>query len=418
MQESFNTDLIHFVMTAVFSFLIGLEIKSYRARFHKEDTKTTIGSARTYTLIGILGYLLFILDTSHTLYLAGFIGFTILFSLFYWQQLQQNRTSILLYLVGLIVYSFGPLIAHYPVWFVSLLFVMTIFILNSKVRLQYLMQHINTTEFETLGKMVLLSAVILPLLSRKPLEGFVSVSPFEIWFAVVVISGISYGGYIFSHYFFKNKGYLLTGIIGGIYSSTAATVVLARKIKEHGSLPVLTAAIIGASSMMYLRLIVVASFFNLAVAKTLAVPFLIFFVLALLVAFFYAKNPAPIQGEVKMSDENPLELGTAFIFGVLFVAMMAITQYVTSHYGKSGLELLSFLIGFTDIDPFVLSILRGHENITNLQIVTAIMISAGSNNLLKAIYTMWFGNLRGGIHAAIWLSIFGATTIGYAFLLS
>lgn len=416
MQESFNADLIHFIMTAVFSFLTGLEIKSYRVRFHKEDPKTTIGSARTYTMLGILGFLFFIIDPSRILYLAGFIGFSILFALFYHHQLQQNRTSILLYLVGLIVYSFGPLIVHYPLWFVSLLFVMTIFILNSKTKLQYLTQHINTTEFETLGKMVLLSAVILPLLSRKPLEGFVAVSPFDVWLAVVVISGISYGGYILSHYFFKHKGYLLTGIIGGIYSSTAATVVLARKIRELGKLPVLTAALIGASSMMYLRLIAVAAFFNFAVAKSLAAPFIGFFIAAFLIALFYAKDPVSVHSEVEMSSENPLELGTAFLFGGLFIAMMALTQYVTGQYGTSGLQMLSFVIGFTDIDPFVLSILKGNGNIAEHEIVMAIMIAAGSNNLLKAVYTLWFGTLKGGMHAAMWLALLGCATIGYAFL--
>lgn len=418
MSQYIDIHLIHFALTVVFSFLIGLEIKSYRLRFHKEQTKNTIGSTRTYTLLGIIGYLFFILDEHYLLYITGLIGFTLLFALFYMGQLKHNQTSILLYLVGLIVYSFGPLSERFPLWMVSLLFVLTIFILNAKKRLQDFSQHININEFETLGKMVLLSAVILPLLPHQKIGGILPVSPFQIWLAVVIISAISYGGYLMQTYLFKEKGYLLAGILGGIYSSTATTVVMSRKMAETGFSYVLTASVIAASAMMYLRLIIVAAFFNLSVAKSLSLLFFLFFVLGIMIALFYAKHRAVENEKVVLSAANPLELGTAFVFSALFIAMVALTQFVTAHFGSSGLNILSFLVGFTDIDPFVLSILTGKAaSVSNAQIVSAIMIAAGSNNILKAIYAVWFGTFQRGWHAALWLIGFGIATISYALVI-
>jgi len=416
MEHYLNMPLVHFVLTAVFSFLIGLEIKTYRLQFHAQETAHTIGSARTYTFLGIIGYVFCIVDDSFAVYIAGLAGFTLLFALFYFQQLKEKKTTILLYMTALVVYSFGPLVIGFPLWLPSLLFVLTIFVLNAKQSLQILTQHVNAEELETLGKMVLLSAVILPLLPHEKVLPFLPLSPFEIWLAVVIISAISYGGYIVQKYFFRQKGYLLAGIVGGIYSSTATTVVLSHKAKALGTISLLTASIIAASSMMYLRLVIVAAVFNLPVATSLLLPFGVFFLAGVVIVLFYARNSAAAGSDVQLIDKNPLELGTAFLFGGLFIAMMLLTQSVTTHFGTGGLNILSFLVGFTDIDPFVLSILTGQETIGNDQVVSAVMIAAGSNNILKAFYSLWFGGIKGGLHASVWLTLLGMATIGAAFI--
>ena len=80
-------------------------------------------------------------------------------------------------------------------------------------------------------------------------------------------------------------------------------------------------------------------------------------------------------------------VATAFIFAFLFVITMMITNFVIQNYGTSGLQFLSTIVGFTDIDPFILSLLTGKYTIEPSHIASAIIISAGSNNILKSIYT-------------------------------
>jgi len=408
-----NPDLLHFLITTVFSFLIGLEVKSYRSQFlNTKDENYFFGDVRTYSFIGILGFVLFKLDSSALLlYLAGFLAITLLYALLYYKNLQEKKRSILLYIVMLLVYSFGALIQIQPLWLSALLYVSIVFILNADRGIEKFVKDININEFETLGKMVLLSAVILPLLPDTKSIPYIPLSPFKIWLAVVVISGISYGGYIVQKYFFPSKGYFLTGIFGGSYSSTATTVVLARKSKQTGGLNVIEAAIISATSVMYLRLIIVALLFNYEIGKSLLLPFGALALFGFMVSAFYLRDPKEKREHPDIVDTNPLELKTAFIFAFLFVAMMVITQFVTQHYGKAGLEILSFVVGFTDIDPFVLSILTGKFSVTSMQIVAAIMIAAGSNNLLKAIYAIWFGGIKNAYKSALWIAFLGIVTI-------
>lgn len=408
---SLNIDLVHFLVVIVFSFLIGLEVKSYRREFSKVDSSNYFfGDVRTYTFIGILGFVLFKINPT-LLYLFGFLALTILYAILYNKNLLENKRSILLYIVMLLVYSFGGLIQTQALWMTALLYVSIVFILNSNINMDKFVKDINITEFETLGKMILLSAVILPLLPDTKVIPYIPLSPFKIWLTVVVISSISYGGYILQKYFFPSKGYFLTGIFGGLYSSTATTVVLARKAKQIGSLGVIDAAIISATSVMYLRLIVVALLFNFSIGKALIIPFVSLSLLGFIISFFFLGNQKEQKQYLDMVDANPLELKTAFLFATLFVTMIILTNFVTKDYGISGLEVLSFLVGFTDIDPFILSVLTGKFSITSIHITKAIMIASGSNNILKAIYTLWFGGVKNSYKSAIWISVLGIITI-------
>jgi len=409
---TFSPELIHLMVTTVFSFLIGMEIKTYNLKQQNQTQRFIFGTARTFTFIGILGYIAYKLEPVHlSIYGIILLSLSLLFALLYRQKLKEGKQGILLYTVMLCVYAFGPMTVLFPLWMSALLFVMIVFILNADKTLYRFSNDINMNEFETFGKMVLLSAVILPLLPDSKVIPYLPISPFKLWLAVVVISGISYGGYLIQKYFFPSKGYYLTGIFGGTYSSTATTVVLARKSKNTGYSPVITAAMIAATSMMYLRLVVVAAVFNMEIAKELALPFLALALVSLLLSFIYLRQGENNSVKADFVDKNPLELGTAFLFALLFVVMMLVTSFVMQHYGNSGLRLLSFSVGFTDIDPFVLSLLTGKYSVENTQLISAIMISAGSNNILKAIYALWFGGLKGGLRAAVWIALLGLFTI-------
>ncbi|HIP02939.1 MAG TPA: DUF4010 domain-containing protein [Campylobacterales bacterium] len=415
---SLNIDLVHFLVVAVFSFLVGLEVKSYRNQYSTPQAENLFfGDVRTYSFVGILGFILFKIDSNlHILYAGGFLSITLLYALLYQKNLQENQRSILLYIVMLLVYAFGALLQTQALWMTALLYVSIVFILNVNRGIEKFIQEINISEFETLSKMILLSIVILPLLPDIKTIPYIPLSPFKIWLAVVVISGISYSGYILQKYFFPSKGYYLAGIFGGSYSSTATTVVLARKAKQLKGYAIIDAAIISATSIMYLRLIIIALIFNIDVGKSLILPFVTLSLIGFTISLFYLKREQKPQEHIEIVDTNPLELKTAFLFAFLFVAMIVITNFITKHYGTSGLEILSFLVGFTDIDPFILSILTGKFSLANTQTIAVIMIAAGSNNLLKAIYALWFGQIKNTYKSALWISILGVATIAWGLL--
>ena len=404
---------MHFIVTFVLSFLTGFEVKTYRQQYHPDSTTYFFGTVRTTTFLGILGFVLYSIDPQRLIvYTAGLLSFSAIFALFYAQRLRDQKTSILLYLVSLGVYTYGPLTVLYQLWMPALLFVLIVFLLNAKTTISSISLKVDARELETMGKMVLLSAVILPLLPNTNVIPHIPLSPFKIWLAVVVISTISYGGYLAQQYLFPAKGIFLTGLIGGTYSSTATTVVLAKKAREGKTDAMMTASILAATAVMYIRLIMVAFVFNAAIARSVLLPFLFFAVAGFVVVFFYYRSGSRMTTSVNESEKNPLELKTAFIFAALFLIMIMLTHAVTNHYGIGGLKLFSFIAGFSDIDPFILSLLTGKYVVGHQEIFSAIMISAGSNNILKAIYALWFGGWDKTRHAFFWLSLLGLATIG------
>jgi len=423
-QQLMDQVWFRFIMVSVFGFLTGLEFRAYVREanmMHSEEPVVKIGSSRTFTFIAILGYVLFILDSEYRLYLAGMVGLIIFFSLFYYHKLKNGQTGLHQPLISLIVFCYGAVITLMPPWFLVLLFVSIVFTLNARPLSQRLTVNIQPQEISTLAKFLLLSGVILPLLPDYSISPYIPATPFKIWMAVVVISAISYAGYILKKYLLKQQGYLVTGLLGGLYSSTATTVVLARKSRGLVATDAsINAGIIAASGMMYLRLLIITMVMNWHLFYYVVVPLLLFGMIAIGFAFFvHRRGIESSKMTPELGKSNPLELGIALLFATLFVIMLAITQQVIANFGSSGLDLLSLGVGFTDIDPFVLSVLSGHFQDMKLQhLAGAIVIAAGSNNLLKAIYAISLGGRKNCGRVALVLFILGLLSIGYGLVLS
>lgn len=409
-----------FVLVAVFGFLTGLEFRSYLLHRVKEvpdgGAKLKFGSSRTFTFIAILGFVLYTLDPDLRLYLAGMVALTLFFTVFYYHKLLKGTSGLLQPLISLIVYTYGPTVVVLPAWFLVLLFVSVVFTLSARPLSRYLSEALAPAEFTTLAKFLLVAGVILPLLPNQSITPLIPASPFKIWTAVVVISAISYVGYILKKFLLKQQGYLVTGLLGGLYSSTAATVVLARK-GRYLSRPnaSIDAGILAASGMMYLRLLALVVIMNIGLLPDVVLPMLLFS--ALTIGGALVINQRADGGDTTSPDlgrSNPLELGIALLFALLFVVMMVVTQQVIARFGDTGLKTLSFGVGFTDIDPFVLSILSGnYAAATSQQLASAIIIAAGSNDLLKALYALTLGSRKNTGRVALLLMLIGFMTIAY-----
>jgi uncharacterized membrane protein (DUF4010 family) len=216
--------------------------------------------------------------------------------------------------------------------------------------------------------------------------------------------------------------------LGGLYSSTAATVVLARQAKADPALGrQARAGITLATGIMYLRIAAVIAIFNLTLARLLA-PYLGGLALAAFVicaAQYWGlrrggKDRAEPQTAIQPStNRNPLELGPAAIFAVLFIAVSFASSFATARFGTSGIYALAAIIGVSDIDPFVLNLAQGGAaNVPNIALAAAILIAASSNNVLKAFYAVSFGGGRATATSAAALIVLAVTGVGLAVLLA
>jgi uncharacterized membrane protein (DUF4010 family) len=373
--------LFKFLMVLAFAFLTGLEMREY---FFSKSDIFIFGTVRTITFIGVLGFVMSVIGQKA--YLLGFASVSAFLLLFYFQKLQNHQKSILQILIALIVYNYMK-IAEISVFYIPLLYVTIVFVINSKPRIRQMVAKIDSQESITFAKFLILSVIILPILPKSNVIEYVSISPFKIWIAVVVVSAISYFSYLLQKYFLSQAGVVVTAILGGMYSSTATTVVLSKKTPH----PLVEASIVLATGVMYLRLWVIVAIFNFGLAKILLLPFLSLVGASVVIFWFLRETKTK---ETTTFKSNPLEIQVAFIFAILFVLMAAITQFVTTNFGNTGLQALSAIIGFTDIDPFVLSLIQGKYSVTQADLIQAILIAIASNNLLKAFYSAIFSKWK------------------------
>lgn len=393
--ESVPEDFINFILVTIFSLLIGLE---QRKRHSSENGEFIFGTDRTFSLIGVLGFVLYKFNALNYIpFLIGFLVVAAFLLIFYNYKLAQTKLSGLTSIfAALLTYTIAPIIYTEPKWMVMLIMVGILILLEIKEDLFKISQKISHTEFITLAKFIIIAGVILPLLPDRPVFDFISISPYKFWLAIVVVSSISYISYLLQKFVFPNAGLLLTGVLGGLYSSTATTVVLARKSKGKGSIPTIVAAIILATAMMYLRLIILAFIFNKKIALLLLIYFIPLAVFSFLIAlYFWYQNSKNITTVKVPKNKNPLEFKTAFVFGLLFIGFSFLTDVVLKQYGEVGIKSFSILVGVTDIDPFILNLFQNtKQNLANNLIVQATVIATTSNGFLKMLYAIFLGNKK------------------------
>jgi uncharacterized membrane protein (DUF4010 family) len=408
-------DFINFLLVTVFSLLIGLE----QRRHHYDEPKDSLfGMDRTYTLIGILGFILYIIAPAKIwLFAMGGMAIVFFLSIFYWKKIErQGKFGITSMITILITYSLTPLLYTKPIW-VTILIVTTVLILiEMKEQLKTLGGKFDNNDFITLAKFLIISGIILPLLPHHIINDIIPISPFKFWLVVVVVSALSYLSYLLKKFIFPRNGILITGFLGGLYSSTATTVVLARKSKDPDTaLNQVSASVILATGMMFIRIYVLILIFNQELARLLTLPFAVLTVVTLIISWLILKfEKTGIKTEINNHrHKNPLEFKTALLFAGLFILFTVITKYVLETFGTQGLDILSLVVGITDIDPFLMSLFTGKYPIELHEIARATLIAVSSNNLMKLGYALVLGDkaLRKSLIAGFTIIIAAAIVI-------
>ncbi|HQU04360.1 MAG TPA: DUF4010 domain-containing protein, partial [Acidocella sp.] len=248
-----------FLSTIALSFIIGLELHAYRRRDSKETVPIDLGfgTSRTITIIATSGFVLWSLAPVIP-FCAGLVTVTILLALDYQKRLANGDASLLVSFIALLSYALGPFILTAPVVVIAALVVVMLLALGEQSGIRRFSDAFPAQEGVTLAKFFILAGLILPLLPNSEIFGLSGITYTKVWTAVLVISGISYLGYLAHNYLFPRAGTLLTGVLGGMYSSTAATVVLARAARSApAQTPLAPAAVVIATAMMYARLFAV-----------------------------------------------------------------------------------------------------------------------------------------------------------------
>lgn len=391
------------------SFLIGLEREEA-----KQGGKRIFGGVRTFPLLGLLGYMLGLLGHGQSLPLLGGLVVVAAFLLLsYWNKLQASQEAgITTEVSGLVVYLMGCLVYLGHIWFACALVVISLLLLELKDALEGLTLRIAPEEVTAFTKFLLLTAVILPMVPNAELGPF-QINPFKAWLVVVAVSGMSYVSYVLLKVFRGRRGIYLSAVLGGIYSSTLTTVVLAKRASGGHSAHEISGSILTASGMMYLRIVLLVAIFNRTLALALAPSFLGLALTAVVGGWIWHRLP---DGEETSElgtgpSSNPLELRAAFFFAALFLLMLVLTRLAVAYLGQGGIYTLAAIMGIADVDPFIMGVTHGAGAATTLRVAASgILIAAVSNNLMKGAYAFFFARNQAGKWS--WFLLLGLAGLG------
>lgn len=399
------------------SFLLGLAVEDVYERLGRDRP----GGVRTFPLLALSGGVLYALEPRYAL--AFIAGLGVLGAWLYaYYRVQVERAArrggtgdgaapadspvelgIMVPVTNLVAYLLGPVTLLAPSWASIGLAVTAVLLLGARDALHELARRVPLAELTTLGKFLIVAGIVLPLLPNVPVIPWTPITPHQAWLAVVAVATLSYASYLVQR-LFPSASVLYASALGGLYSSTATTVVLARRLREsRGRSPSAETGIVLATALMYLRLIVVIGIFDVALARA-AAPWLCGLALfALVLAASVAALGRPTgraPAAALAPPANPLELSTACVFALLFVAVSLASVWVHDRYGQPGVYTLAAVVGVTDIDPFVLSLAQGGLHGASARVlVTAVLVAASSNDLLKAAYAAGFAGWRAAARA-------------------
>ena len=387
-------EAVKIVLVLFLSFLVGLE------REERKSGEFGFGGVRTFPLIGLIGYSLGLLCGNQLLPLIiGFAAVSSFLLLSYWHKLSSSSVAgVTTEMSGLTTFLVGALVYYGHFWIATALSVASLLLLELKAALERLAKVIPAEEILTFAKFLLLSAVILPILPDQPFGRF-HINPFKTWVVVVAVSAISYGSYVLQKLTKERGGVFLAALLGGAYSSTLTTIVTARRAARDRHPHLFSGGILIASGVMYLRLAALLALFNRQLAALLAPSFLVLAGLGAGAGWLWSKRPDPEGGEVRreFAPGNPLELRPAFLFALLFLAMLVCTQLAVTYLGRAGVDGLAALMGVTDVDPFILGMTQSAGAATPLHLAAvAVLIAAASNNVIKGIYAYTLADRKTG----------------------
>ena len=388
---------VKILLVLFLAFLTGLEREERRTG----TGQFSFGGVRTYPLIGLIAYGISFLAGGAILPVT--IGFAVVagfLMLSYHNKLQCAGTAgVTSEMSALTTYLAAALVYREQFWIATTLTVASMLLLELKVALEGLTQRIAPAEILTFTKFLLLTAVILPVLPNRDFGSF-SINPAKTWLVVVAVSTVSYGSYVIQKITKGQGGVMLAALLGGAYSSTVTTVVVAKRAKRENRPHLFSGVTLVASGVMYLRLAGLVTIFNRNLVSILAVPFLILAAAGIAGGWLWSRIPDVQTGKVEREYEakNPLELHAALGFALLFVGILVATHLVITHLGNAGVYSLAGLMGVTDVDPFIMGMTQAAGHNAPLRVAAAaIMIAASSNNLVKGIYSYSLSDRKTGV---------------------
>lgn len=389
-MPSYLEIVYHGAMVLLMGLLIGLE----REHSQREDESLFAG-VRTFPLITLTGFLAaLVARAGHEwvlpVALAGVSALAVGSYVMTARGIHHGATTEF---VALLAFILGALAALNYLLAAATFAVATALILSLKAPLHELAKKIQRDEMFAVVKFGVVSVIILPLLPNQLYGPFEVLNPRLIWWLVVLISAVSMVGYVLMRIWGARGGIAVTSFLGGLASSTASTVGLSQQSRQAaGAGRYFALGILIASTIMFARVLFLASVVEPRVAKLLAAPIAFPIGLGAGLALWLARKQGNLV-DVQLNVRNPMELGKAIQFALLFAVVLFVARAAHHYFGSAGIYLASTLAGLADVDAITVSAARlSRDEVVPLSTgAAAVLLASGANTLVKGLIACFIG---------------------------
>ncbi len=380
-------DVAGLVAALAIGLLIGLE-RGWHDREIPDGGR--VAGLRTFALTGLLGGVLGHLqpDFGPWPLLGALVGISLLLAVFYAQfaKLSGNlsaTTAIALLLTLLL----GVFAAHRDITMALAMSVIVAVLLSMKPTLHGWLHLIEYRELTASLQLLVLSLVILPYLPNRGMGPYAALNPYQLWWAVILIAFLSLAGHLVMRITGAQRGILWTGLLGGLASSTAITVALARYARNQPQLTeAVVASALAACGVMFFRMTFLLVVIQPALATWFVAVLLTTGAVLLALAFQrWYKATATSNGLNAVEAMPPFDLMTALIFTAFLAVTSMLVPAAQQWLGNSGIYAVSMISGLADVDAIVISLARSYSNqgLSAATVLVALALATSANMLTK-----------------------------------
>ena len=376
--------LLNLGLALALGLLVGVE-RGWQEREAAEGSR--LAGIRTFGLISLLGGLWELLGRGSGEIVLGiaFLAFVVLMSAAHVAEARASHDyGVTTLIAALITFALGALSVRGEHAVAATAAVLTTIILSLKPILHRWLRRIEQQELTAALKLLLISVVILPILPDRGYGPWQALNPHELWWLVILIAVISFAAYCAVKIAGPERGILLAGFLGGLVSSTAVSLHLARLAAQGIQRNIIAAGVLVASATMFVRVLVLTAVLNPGLAKSLSLP-----TLAMALWLFAAAALNTRKSEHASLDSfklrNPVELGQALQFGLLLALIILATHAARAWLGEAGIYLLAIVSGIADVDAITISMSRlGLAEVSIRSAAIAVLAATMVNTLTKA----------------------------------
>jgi uncharacterized membrane protein (DUF4010 family) len=392
------TDLQHLAIAVAIGFLIGFQ-REWRDA--EEARARSFAGARTFAFVALVGGLAGLLSEGAVLVAVGLAAIAALTVAAYWAEARDEpgaggTTEVAIfatYLLGVTATRGEPVLAAAGGVGAAIL-------LSLKPWVERWAKAIDEREIGAALRFLALTIIVLPILPDKAYGPYDALNPRQIWQFVVLFSGLSFVGYWLTK-LYGERGVLLTGIVGGLASSTAATLSLSRAIKEGAASEGAGAAgVVAANVVMLLRVAVLLGAVSINVLLATWPALAAGAVVGGVCAYLFWRGQK--SKGAAMTLGNPMELKPALIFAALLAGIGLLSRYASEGFGDSGLYVVALLAGLADVDALTLSAAgqAGSGGIEPRAAGVAVLLAVASNVVVKGAMTFAIAGRGAGLRVA------------------